>query len=357
MAEGATRPRIRWPLLVGEVLLVLLLAEAVLRLFAPGLHDAATLAAEPRADKLGRYRQRSADDELYYELKPDLDISIVGVRMRTDARGLRVPLEPEPPPAGDALDLVVLGDSTSFGWRVDWERSYPFLVARALERAWSRPVRLTNRSVPGYNSEQELRLLRTQVLADPPDLLLWHVDHNDANAALEPYQAVVLPPDYGDNVLHSALLKTLRRALRAGELSERLHEQQPRERLGGYLTDGPLWQRHLAALQQGARELRAAGLATLFVLFDANVGFDDASRYHVQRLHEPLLAGLAEAGADTLDLYPVLQEAARQRGWNDLVPVWLAANDPHPDPEGHALLAEAISEALHARWPAPPEPR
>ncbi len=356
MAERTGGARVRWLFVAGEVLLLLLLVEAALRLFAPGLHDAATLAAQPRADKLGRYRQRSADDELYYELRPDLDISILGARFRTDSRGLRVPLEPAPPAAAGTLDLCVLGDSTSFGWRVDWERSYPFLVAQGLERAWQRPVRLTNRSVPGYNSEQELRLLRTQVLADPPDLLLWHVDHNDANAALEPYQAVVLPPEYGDNALHSALLKSLRRALRAGELDERLHEQQPHERLGGYATRGPLWERHVAALTQGARELHAAGVPALFVLFDCNVWFGDESAEHVRRLHEPLRTRLAAAGVDVLDLYPVLQDAARQRGWTDLTPVWLAADDPHPDPQGHALLAEAISAALHVRWPGPPEP-
>jgi lysophospholipase L1-like esterase len=357
MAEPAARPRIRRLLAAGEVLLVVLLVEALLRLFAPGLHDAATLAAQPHEDRLGRYRQRSADDELYYELRPDLDITILGARVRTDSRGLRVPLDPAPPAAEGALDLAVLGDSTSFGWRVDWEQSYPSLVAEGLERAWRHPVRLTNRSVPGYNSEQQLRLLRTRVLADPPDLLLWHVDHNDANATLEPYQPVILPPEFGDNALHSALLKSLRRALRAGELGERLLEQQPHERLGGYLTGGPLWQRHLAALQQGARELRAAGVPALFVLFDADVAFGDQSREHVRRLHETLLAGLAAAGADALDLYPVLRDAARRRGWNDLTPLWLAADDPHPDAKGHALLAEAVSAALHVRWPNPPEPR
>jgi lysophospholipase L1-like esterase len=357
MAEPAARPRIRWSLLAAGVLVALMLVEAALRLVAPGLHDTDTLAAEPRQDKLGRYRQRSADDELYYELKPDLDITIVGARVRTDARGLRVPLEPAPPAAENALDLWVLGDSTSFGWRVDWEDSYPFLVARGLERDWQRPVRLTNASVPGYNSEQSLRLLRTRVLADPPDLVLWHVDHNDANAALEPYQAVVLPPEYGDNALHSALLKWLKRALRAGELGERLHEQQPHERLGGYVTGGPLWDRHVAALEQGAHALREAGVPALFVVFDCNVWFGDESAEHLRRLHEPLLARLRAAGVDVLDLYPALQDAARQQGWKDLTPVWLADDDPHPNPEGHELLAATIHPALRARWPAPPEPR
>jgi len=356
VAERTARWRWRLLLAAGSLLVALLLAEAGLRLFAPGLHDTATLAAQPAEDKLGRYRRRSADDELYYELKPDLDITFGASRVRTDNRGVRLPATPAPPPTAEPVDLVVLGDSTSFGWRVDWEQSYPARVAARLEQAWRRPVRLTNRSVPGYNSEQELRQLRLAVLPDPPDLLLWHVDHNDANAVLESNQPVVLRPEDGDNVLHSSLLKALLRALRSGNLDERLHEQQPHERMGGYLTGGPLWERHVTALEQAAHETRMARVPTLFVLIDCNVWFGQPSQEHVRCLHDPLRARLRAAGADVLDLYPSLQGAAHQRGLKDLSSLWLAVDDPHPGPEVHALLAELISAAFHVRWPAPPEP-
>jgi lysophospholipase L1-like esterase len=270
---------------------------------------------------------------------------------------VRVPAQPAPRPPGDPLDVVVLGDSTSFGWRVEYEQSYPALLALLAQQDWQRPVRLTNLSVPGYNSEQELRLLEKLVLPDPPDLLIWHVDHNDASAVLESYQPIVLAPEVGDNVLGSQLLKALLRGQARHELELRLHEVVPHERLGGYITSGPLWERHVAALVRGATEVRAAGIPTLFVLFDCNVWFGPESEEHVARLHDALLARLRAAGADVLDLYPALQAHAQAQGWQDLSPLWLEPSDPHPSPAGHELLAGLIAGALHERWPTPPERR
>jgi lysophospholipase L1-like esterase len=354
MVEGRTPLAARLALALGATLLALLAADISLALAAPQLADTAWLAAHPPDAKLGRHRRPSADPALVYELKPDLDIRFGESVVRTDARGVRVPPQPAPAPP-DALELVMLGDSTSFGWRVNYEQSFAALVAALAQAAWHRPVHVTNRSVPGYNSEQQLRVLEKDVLPDPPDLLIWHVDHNDANVALEPYQPVVLPPEAGDNALGSALLKAWRRGRMQRELELRLHEQQPSERLGGYVTSGPLWERHVAALERGAQATRAAGIPTLFVLFDCDVWFGKESQEHVARLHDPLLARLRAAGADVLDIYPLLQAHAGSQGWKNLEPLWLEAGDPHPSPEGHELLAGLIGGALHVRWPAGPE--
>ena len=354
MADGPSRLSPRLALLLGATLVAVLAAEAGVRLAAPEWHDTAWLEAHQPNAELGKHRRPSSDPELVYEMKPDLDTKFGESVVHTDARGVRVPDQPAALPPGEPLDLVVMGDSTSFGWRVDYASSYPAVLAELAQQGWRRPVRLTNRSVPGYNSEQELRQLETQVLPDPPDLLIWHVDHNDANAALEASQPVLLPPEAGDNPLHSALLKALRRGLLRHDLELRLHQQEPGERLGGYLVAGPLWERHLDALERGAREAQAAGVPTLFVLFDCNVWFGKDSQEHVARLHDPLAARLHEAGAELLDVYTALQAHARAQGWKNLEPLWIAADDPHPGPAGHALLAGLIGGALHERWPTPP---
>lgn len=345
-------------LLAGAAALLTLLAgEVVARVFLRDRCDTESLRAALPDLKLGRYRQRAADDLLYYEMKPNLDIRFGESVVRTDARGVRVSPSPAPDPPGKPLELVVLGDSTSFGWRVDYEQSYPALLAARLAAAWGRPVHLTNRSVPGYDSEQEEEQLRTLVLPAHPDLVIWHVDHNDAGVALESYQPVALRPEDGDNPLHSALLKLLLRARHQHGLEQRLLEQAPAERLGGYVVSGPLWERHVRALERGVAAAQQAGVPLLLAVFDCNVWFGDASQEHVTRLHEPLLARLAAAGAACIDLYPPLQSHAAQQGWTDLQPLWLAADDPHPSPAGHALVAGLLGDALLQRWPAPPEHR
>jgi len=326
----------------GATLVALLLGELVVRLADAGL------PAPPPAFRFGRWNRPAADPARVYEMAPNLAARFGDTFVRTDAHGARIPTDPFELPPGDPVDLVVLGDSTSFGWRLFWEQSYPAQVALRLKEAWHRPVRLTNLSVPGYDSEQELAQLRTDVLPSRPDLVLWHVDHNDAcppgmNAApAEP------PPDYGDNVLHSRLLKLALRVARRAEI-------ESGERLGGYATAGPLWERHVAALAAGAEEARQAGVATLLVLFDCNVWFGREDVEHQARLHAPFHARLKPGGARLLDLYPLLRQHAATQGWTDLTSLWVAPDDPHPGAAGQALLADMITAAILKRWPAPPE--
>lgn len=352
MAEARVA-RARVALAAGALLVSLLAAEAGMRLLAPQWYDTDTLRRTAPELPLGRYRRVAADPDLVYELEPGLDASFAGSRVLTDAQGVRQPEKPAERSPG-ALELVVLGDSTSFGWRVAYEQSYPALLAVQLEAAWGRPVHLVNRSVPGFNSEQELAVLRRDVLPGRPALVLWHVDHNDANPILEPHQPALLPPEAGDNALSSALLKACRRAWLRRELEQRLHETEPAERLGGYLVGGPLWERHVAALELGVREAAAAAVPLALVLFDCNVWVGDESREHLERLHEPLTARLLPAGAVLIDLYPDLAAHAEAQGWTGLQSLWLAGDDPHPSQAGHELVANLLARALLQRWPAPP---
>jgi len=338
------RWRRRLLLASGALLLTLLLGELAVRLFFRDQFETALLAERAGDLKLGRYRQTSADPALLYELKPKLDTRFGEARVVTDEHGTRIDPSPQPDPPGQPAQLVVIGDSTSFGWRVEWAQSYPALVAARLQQGAHRPVHLQNLSVPGYDSEQELRLLQTRALPEHPDLVIWHVDHNDAN---DPYasDAQASPaPEAGDNPLHSALLKVL--------LRMRLQLQLKAHIVDGYLDSGPGWEQHVAALEQGVREARAAGVPLLVVLFDCNVFFGDENQAHLARLHVPLLARLSAAGAEVVDLYPSLQAEASRQNWPDLRPLWLAPDDPHPGVAGHALLAELVGTAIEQHWPA-----
>jgi hypothetical protein len=332
---------------VASALLVLLLVgELVVRLFLPDLYDTERLAAMGSDLALGRYRQVSSDPALLYELKPKLDVKFGSSRAVTDEHGARIDPSPRPDPPGKPAQLVVLGDSTSFGWRVDWAQSYPALIAARLQQRAGRPVHLQNLSVPGYDSEQELRLLETRVLPAQPELVIWHVDHNDANDPYAHDGPVQISPQAGDNRLHSALLKLLLRRRLQGQLEAHI--------VDGYLDSGPQWERHVAALEQGVREARAAGIPLLLVLFDCNVFLGHDSLEHLARLHVPLLARLSAAGAQVLDLYPSLQAEISRQNWPDLRPLRVAPDDPHPGVAGHALLADLIGTAIDQRWPSWP---
>lgn len=70
--------------------------------------------------------------------------------------------------------VVLLGDSTAWGWGVDDELMWPHQVEHALPQ-----VEIINLSVPGYGTDQELWALEREGLKFAPDLVLLAFVHND----------------------------------------------------------------------------------------------------------------------------------------------------------------------------------
>ncbi|MBI4388688.1 MAG: SGNH/GDSL hydrolase family protein, partial [Nitrospinae bacterium] len=94
-------------------------------------------------------------------------------------------------PEGVPLKTVhVFGDSSSFGWGVDYEETYGYVVERELNRARRRDGMfyvLENHAIPGFTSFQG-RLLANRIFADrvrPGDLVLVSFGYNDATPSSE----------------------------------------------------------------------------------------------------------------------------------------------------------------------------
>ena len=348
----------RLALALATLLVAAGLAEVTLRLVRPAWPGASFAAGGPEDLQLGRARRLSRDPRLYYELVPGATLAFGGSTVRIDEAGRRVPVtDSAPPPPGlpSPIRLAVVGDSSAFGWGVMFEESYPALVARRLQALWKRPVEVVNWSVPGYNSEQEQRLFETRILADDPDLVLWHYDHNDATAILPFGEPVGLPPEVGTNALGSEALAYLLRRLEQFRLAPWLHETVRHPRFSGYVTSGPLYDRHLAALQRAAATAAARRLPVLLVVFDPQADRPGpVADAHFETLHARLVPRLRAFGFEVFDTYPAEQALLVERGWRDLSAFQLdPASDIHPNREGHAWLAEVVApELARLRVPA-----
>ncbi len=69
--------------------------------------------------------------------------------------------------------VLLLGDSTAWGWGVDDEQAFAHLVEEQLE------VEVINLAVPGYSTDQQVLQLERDGWAWAPDLVLLAVVHND----------------------------------------------------------------------------------------------------------------------------------------------------------------------------------
>jgi lysophospholipase L1-like esterase len=100
--------------------------------------------------------------------------------IRNSSRGLRAQELPESPKARDALRILCVGDSVTFGFNVDQDDTYPErLQALLRERFPHRQVDVVNAGTPGWSIVQGLLFLEREGLAMRPDVVVVAFGAND----------------------------------------------------------------------------------------------------------------------------------------------------------------------------------
>lgn len=122
----------------------------------------------------------SENRRLLYENRTGLDMRFGNRPLRTNQAGMRqdteYPLERSP----GSVRIMGIGDSAMFGWGVDQGEDY-LAVTEALlnEPASGTLYEVLNLGVPGYNTRQEVELLRVRGLPYRPDIVVLGWCFND----------------------------------------------------------------------------------------------------------------------------------------------------------------------------------
>ena len=121
----------------------------------------------------------SPNDKIVFELTPNY--RAVFYNAMINAQGLNDRFYPLEKPR-DTFRIAVVGDSTSFGWKVGAENSFPKILERLLNREMKgRHYEVINFSVPGYNTAQEYELIQTKVMSYHPDMVILVYCMNDTH--------------------------------------------------------------------------------------------------------------------------------------------------------------------------------
>ena len=204
------------------------------------------------------------------------------------------------------------------------------------------PVSVINLAVSGYNTHQELEMLRTRGLGFEPDLVVLGYDHNDPTPILRRSQEP-MSETYGANAFRSELVRyAMRKFYTAPSF-------RSKGRVDGYVTGGPNWDSHLEALADICDVCRERSIPVVVVVYDMWVGPESfESSEHYRALHAPLLSLWNEGGAHVVDGYKVLQTHMLSQGWTDTTPLWVSTEprDGHPNAEGHRVIAEALFQVI-----------
>lgn len=209
-----------------------------------------------------------------------------------------------PSPVSPRGTVVFLGDSFTFGWGVDDDETYPYVLATA---HWA-DLRVVNAGVDGWGLTQFYLALK-DMLARPPL----------PNAVI----VSMIPHDLRRSHLRPPLLRGQRRRLELidGVLVPRdLHDSLVRETPELLEKEARLARATLEAMTAATRE---KGVAFGVILLDDGADFPP-----------DLIYALGRDGTATLDLTRLGQTGL--------------AFDRHPDPTGHRKIAAAIASSLLA---------
>ena len=170
------RPR-RWLRLVLGNLAVLAALLLICEGVARGIVWFWEVPTEFRARPFQQFGQ--TDPVAWWRVRSNLDTTMLGVRLRTNRRGFRDPRDELP---GGAVRVFCLGDSTTFGWKVEADAMYTAVAERAVREATGRDVAIVSAGVPGYTSYQCLQQFRETIAPLRPDWIVVMASNNECRA-------------------------------------------------------------------------------------------------------------------------------------------------------------------------------
>lgn len=356
---GRRRPpagtRTKLALLLGSVLFVVAVGELSIRVWFADEVDAAALRAGQAANVTRTFTRASDRPDLVFELRPGADVRWQQTRVTIDAEGASRIDPTRPPPENPDIRIALVGDSTAFGWGVEYAQSYGAVLEGLVAERSGRSVHVRNFAVPGNNSHHNRIAFRDHALGWRPHLAILHYDHNDAEAIDEqPHD--YMGPAYGDNPLGSALFKWIARRLFAVKnryfaWTELADSSDPNRYEGHFRYAGPQYDKHMRELGALADLAAQADVPLLALLYNSwlEASPDPERDPAYTRLHLRAARRLKAMGYEVLDTYPAAQALMRERGWSDLGPSQLSRADGHPNAEMHRWIAERLLEAIATR--------
>ena len=274
-------------------------------------------------------KQPVADPQLSFAHRPNRSAFLMGVPVQINSRGLRDNEYPEAKPA-DVYRIVLLGDSTTFGWGVPLEQTVAKILERELNRTSLPPYRrfeVLNAGVGNYNTVQEVAHYQTYDRLFHPDLVVLEYFINDA----EPVPKERHPWLLGRSYLLAFAMSRYQTLLQFAGLRPRWDTYYA----GLYREDQPGFRAAKDALSRLNSFTKQDGAKLLAAILPELHQINDIYPFAAQ--HEKIKAVLASEDVPVIELIDGL------RGHGPESTLWVTPEDPHPNGKANALITRQIA--------------
>ena len=339
MADDARRRRLLLLVKILPPVVLVFICLAGIEIFArivyarPSMHFGLEMWKYAKQLKI-----RAENKEMSHRHRPNSEAFLMGVDVKIDSLGLRdheVALQKPP----DNYRIVVLGDSTTLGWGVHFEKTYPKLLEQSLNAnppsaRWKK-YEVVNTGIGNYNTAQELASFKERWLALNPDMVLigWYI--NDAEPTPKPSNNWLAYHSYGYVWLTSNF--------DAMERNVGVHKNYREYYRGLYAADQPGWKVCQDAFAEltGICKVRNVPLHILLIpelhTLSGNYEFKDI---------DDLIRDVGKkSGTEVVDLIDAFPASG------DPVQYWASPEDDHPNDKANELMAAKIDATLRAeQW-------
>ncbi len=273
-------------------------------------------------------KRLASNPEIGHEHTPNSRARLMGADVSINSLGLRDREFPAAKPAGTRR-ILMLGDSITFGWGVDQDKTASVVLEQRLKAAGQSDVQVINSGVGNYNTAMEVAYFRDHGAALVPDVVVLNYFINDGEPT----------PAYRD-------VPTLARHAYVYPVAGGAWDDIKRRFLGGpdwkeyysglYDDTQPGWQKTKASIEALAQMCRERGIR----LIVANVPeLHILAPYPFTAVSDRVAAVAKAQGLEYLDLLPsVAQE--------DPSSLWVTVPDPHPNARAQALMGNALADYL-----------
>ncbi len=251
----------------------------------------------------------------------------------TDDNGLRYPIHDQDKRPG-VHRIMALGCSTTFGWGVADQESYPAVLERRLRDDGHRKTEVINGGQPGYTSFQGLWLWDEVLRHYEPDVVLvGYVVQDARKAAYSDKSQAILQQDarfLKDHLLYRWRLYQLLRSVIGGFQVE-AKEVGPNDSGGAYRVGPEDYAANLRAFVDRIQDVGATP-----VLFGYPLEREGYTTTH----RKILRAAAAELGVLHLDPQPQMEQAS------SAAPLYFPRDKGHANAAGNAQIAAWVYDFL-----------
>jgi lysophospholipase L1-like esterase len=262
----------------------------------------------------------------------------------SDAKGFRVSSKPSTKIKKSGQTLYVLGDSTSFGWGVEYEKSYSSLLVKKINTI--SPLNLRNYSLPGFTSFQGILLLQKLDVLKKGDWVIISFGWNDAYSSLKTDRRQFELRNSAIGKINWRLRQLLFfRWMRTWGLHNHSFDQT-----GGFRVPLMQYRENVEALIEGVLQ---KGGKPFFVNVCNPVVYQDAAKQIAENKNIPFFnfPSVLEPYLSTVhnqfpDLFVTYFEAYGEGMIEDPMLAFLFPDRCHPNEIGHSLMAEVLFETF-----------